>query len=175
MEAPSVAFPVQSAQIYRDHLEAKRSIVLETIDYMPAYLNKPEVLALLDEEKRRTYQLILNLMWITGALATQVPALKHTTLIVDEFDFGVKLKALKQRPSRPTKAALQRSPQRYIPITVHALEDRIQSYLYTGRFKKTERIFPMCRQTVNRHFHALVERIGDPPFAISAIPFGIRL
>lgn len=70
------------------------------------------------------------------------------------------LKTLKQRLGRPSKAALQRSPKRYVPIADHLLQDRIQSYLYAGRFSKTERIFPMARQTVNRHIDAQVERVG---------------
>ncbi len=171
VEAPSVAFPIQSVQIDWDRLEAKRPIVLETIDHMPAYLIKPEVLALLDAEKHPTYRLILDLMWTTGAWISEVLALKPTSFIDDGFDFGVMLKTLKQRPDRPTKVALQRSPKRYLPIADHALEDRIQSYLYARHFKKTERIFPMCRQTVNRHIHALVDRVGGAPFQISAHTF----
>jgi len=51
------------------------------------------------------------------------------------------------------------------------LQDRIQSYLYAGHFRKTERIFPMARQTVNRHIKALVERVGGAGFSISAHTF----
>lgn len=171
VEAPSVAFPIQSVQIDWDRLVAKRPIMLDTVDHMPAYLIKPEVLALLDAEKHPTYCLILDLMWTTGARVSEVLALKPTSFIDDRFDFGVILKTLKQRPGRPTKVALQRSPKRYLPIADHALEDRIQRYLYAGHFKKTDRIFPLCRQTVNRHIHALVERVGGALFQISAYTF----
>ena len=50
-EPPVATFPIQSVQIDWDRLIAKRPTVLATIDDMPAYLLKPEVLALLDEEK----------------------------------------------------------------------------------------------------------------------------
>ena len=68
-EPPAVAtFPIQSVQIDWERLIAKRPMVLATIDDMPAYLLKPEVLALLDEEKHPTYRLILDLMWTTLSL-----------------------------------------------------------------------------------------------------------
>ncbi len=167
-ETPSVAFPIQSVHIDWERLIAKRPIVLETIDEMPSYLLKPEIIALLDAEKHPTYRLILDLMWTTGARVSEVLALTPSSFVDDGYDFGVILKTLKQRPGRPSNASLKRSPKRYIPIVDHALEDRIQSYLYAGHFKKAERIFPMCRQTVNRHIHALVERVGGSPFHISA-------
>ncbi|WP_445366029.1 tyrosine-type recombinase/integrase [Microbulbifer sp. ANSA001] len=168
MEAQAVAFPIQSVQIDWDRLVAKRPTVLDTVDTIPVYLLKPEVLQLFDAEKHPTFRLILDLMWTTGARVSEVLALKSTSFIDDRYDI---LKTLKQRPDRPIQKALQRSPKRYIPITDHALEDRIQSYLYTGHLKKTERVFPMCRQTVNRHIHALVKRVGRAPFAISAHTF----
>ncbi len=171
MEEPVVSFPIQSVQIDWDRLIAKRVTVLDTIDAMPAYLVKPEVLLLLDAEKHPTYRLILDLMWTTGARISEVLALHPISFIDDGYDFGVILKTLKQRPGRPTNAALQRSPKRYVPILDHALQDRIQSYLYAGHFKKTERIFPMARQTVNRRITALVERVGGSPFSISSHTF----
>jgi hypothetical protein len=73
---------------------------------------------------------------------------------------------------RPTKIALKCSPKRYIPIIDHALEDRIQSFLYVAHLRKTERIFPMCRQTVNRHIHGLVERVGGAPLTLAPILLG---
>ena len=142
VEAPSVVFPIQSVQVDWDRLEAKRPIVLDTIDHMPAYLIKPEVLALLDAEKHPSYRLILDLMWTTGAQVSEVLALKPTSFIDDGIEFGVIFKTLKQRPGRPTKVALQRSPKRYLPIADHALEDRIQSYLYAGHFKKNRSHLP---------------------------------
>lgn len=170
-EEPLSAFPIQSVRIDWDRLIAKRPTVLKTIDAMPAYLIKPEILALLDAEKHPTYRLILDLMWTTGARISEVLALKPGSFIDDGYDFGVILKTLKQRAGRPRKAALQRSPKRYVPITDLHLQDRIQSYLYAGRFKKNERIFPMTRQTVNRHINAIVERVGGAPFSISAHTF----
>lgn len=171
VEAPSVDFPIQSVRIDWDRLVAKRPTVLETVDAMPTYLLKPEILRLLDAEKHPTYRLILDLMWTTGARISEVLALSPSSFVDDGYDFGIILKTLKQRPGRPSRASLQRSPKRYIPIVDHALEDRIQSYLYAGRFKKTERVFPMCRQTVNRHIYALVKRVGGAPFVISAHTF----
>jgi site-specific recombinase XerD len=75
------------------------------------------------------------------------------------------------RYGRPAKAALKCSPKPYIPIIDHALEDRIQSFLYVAHLRKTERIFPMCRLTVSRHIDGLVERVGGAPFDISAHTF----
>lgn len=57
-------------------------------------------------------------------------------------------------------------PIQSVRIVDLLLQDRFQSYLYAGRFKKIERIFPMARQTVNRHIHGLVQRVGGG-FAIS--------
>lgn len=170
-EEPLNAFPIQAVRIDWERLLAKRPTVLETIDAMPAYLLKPEVLGLLEAEKHPTYRLILDLMWTTGARISEVLALTPSSFIDDGYDFGVILKTLKQRPGRPSNAALQRSPKRYVPIVDRLLQDRIQSYLYAGNFKKTERIFPMARQTVNRHIDALVERVGGAPFSISAHTF----
>ncbi len=166
-----VSFPIQSVRIDWERLQAKRSTVLETIDAMPAYLLKPEVLALLDADKHPTYRLILDLMWTTGARISEVLALTPASFVDDGYDFGVILKTLKQRPGRPSKAALQRSPKRYVPIADLLLQDRIQSYLYAGRFRKSERVFSMARQTVNRHIAALVARVGGAPFSISAHTF----
>ncbi|MCG7946748.1 MAG: site-specific integrase [Candidatus Thiodiazotropha taylori] len=168
---PDVSFPIQSVRIDWDRLIAKRPLILETVDQMPVYLLKPEILGLLDAEKDPTYRLILDLMWTTGARISEVLALRTTSFVDDGYGFGVILKTLKQRPGRPSKAALQRSPKRYVPIVDLLLQDRIQSYLYAGRFKKTERIFPMARQTVNRHIQALVERVGGAEFPISSHTF----
>lgn len=171
-EEPSeVVFPIQSVQINWDRLMAKRSLVLKTTKAMPAYLLKPEVMMLLDAEKHPTYRLILDLMWTTGARVSEVLALTPSSFIDNRYDFGVILKTLKKRSGRPSKASLQRSPERYVPINDRLLEDRIRSYLHTGHFKKTQRIFPMVRQTVNRHINALVEQIGGLPFSISSHTF----
>ncbi|WP_444884840.1 tyrosine-type recombinase/integrase [Microbulbifer sp. PSTR4-B] len=171
VEAPAVAFPIQFVQIDWDRLVAKRPTVLDTVDTMQVYLLKPEVLCLLDAEKHPTFRLILDLIWAAGARISEVLASKPASFVDYGCDFGVVLKTLKQHPGSSTKKALQRSPKHYIPITDHALEDRIQSYLYAGHFKKTELIFRMCRQTVNRHIHALVGRVGGVPFAISTHTF----
>lgn len=171
VETPVIDFPIQSVLIDWERLVAERPTVLETVDTMPVYLLKPEILILLDAEKHPTFRLILDLMWTTGARISEVLALKPTSFVSDGYDFGVILNTLKHRPGRPTKKALLRSPKRYIPIVDHTLEDRIQSYLYAGHFKKTERIFPMCRQTVNRHIQMLVENVGGAPFTITTHTF----
>lgn len=171
VESPLVTFPIQALHIDWDRLIAKRPLVLKTIDAMPVYLLKPEILTLLEAEKHPMYRLILDLMWTTGARISEVLALTTANFIDDGYDFGVILKTLKQHPGRPSKAALQRSVKRYVPISDAKLEDRVLSYLYAGRFKQKQRIFPMARQTVNRHIHALVERVGGAPFAISCHTF----
>ena len=48
---PNLLWSPSTRPIDWDRLIAKRPTVLATIDDMPAYLLKPEVLALLDEEK----------------------------------------------------------------------------------------------------------------------------
>ncbi|GAA6152566.1 tyrosine-type recombinase/integrase [Pseudoteredinibacter isoporae] len=171
VKEPSIAFPIQSVQIDWDRLVAKRPIILDTVDTMPVYLLKPEILRLLDAEKHPTFRLILDLMWTTGPRVSEVLVFKPTPIVDDGYDFGVIPKTLKQRPGRLAKKALQPSPKRYIPITDQALEDRIKSYLYSGDFKKTERIFPKFRQMMNRYIHALVERVEEAPFTISAHTF----
>lgn len=170
-EPPVSRFPIQAVEIDWERLVAKRPIVLETVEAMPAYLIKPEVLALLDQEKDPTYRLIMDLMWTTGARISEVLALTPNSFKADAWDFGVVLKTLKQRPGRPSRAALARSPKRYVPIVDHRLQDRIQSYLYAGHFRQGERIFKMARQTVNRHISRAVERVGGAPFPISCHTF----
>lgn len=170
-EPPAVAFPIQSVRIDWDRLIAKRPVLLDTIGAMPAYLLKPEVLTLLDAEKHPRFRLILDLMWSTGARVSEVLAITPSSFVDDGYDFGVILRTLKQGAGRPSKTSLQRSPKRYIPIVEHALQDRVQSYLWAGHFRKDERIFPVARQTVNRHIHTLIERVGGSPFAISAHTF----
>ncbi|MEW8492454.1 MAG: tyrosine-type recombinase/integrase [Candidatus Thiodiazotropha taylori] len=164
-------FPIQSVHIDWDRLSAKRPLILKTVEQMPVYLLKPEVLGLLDAEKHPTYRLILDLMWTTGARVSEVLALIPSSFIEDGYGYGVVLRSLKQRPGRPKRTALARSVKRYIPIADLLLQDRIQSYLYAGRFRKGERIFPMARQTVNRHINSLVERVGGADFRISCHTF----
>lgn len=171
VEERAMSFPIQSVDIDWERLKAKRPMVLDTIDAMPVYLIKPEILDLLDAEKHPTYRLILDLMWTTGARISEVLALTPSSFVDDGYDFGVILKTLKQRAGRPSKASLQRSAKRYIPIADLLLQDRIQSYLYAGHYRKTERIFTMARQTVNRHINQLVERVGGAPFTISSHTF----
>lgn len=169
-EVPPVSFPIQAVEIDWERLIAQRSTVLKTVESMPVYLLKPEVLALLDEEKHPAYRLILDLMWTTGASISEVLALTPGSFVNDTYYSGVNLKALMPR-GRPSKASLQRSPKRYVPIVDHLLLDRIQSHLKAGRFKKGERIFPMTRQTINRHIKEVVERVGGAPFSISSHTF----
>ena len=137
-EPAPVDFPIQSVSINWDRLIAKRPVVLNTTEGMLGYLLKPEVIALLAEEKDPRIALIIDLMWGTGARVSEVLALTPTSFIDDGFDFGVTLKTLNKSPGRPSKLALQRSPKRYIPIKDVELQRRIQSYLWAGRFRKTE-------------------------------------
>jgi len=170
-ETPAVAYPIQAVEIDWDRLISKRPLVLDTVDAMPAYLIKPEILLLLDAEKHPTNRLMLDLMWSTGARGSELLALTPASFVEDGYDYSVVLKTLKQGPGRPSKLALQRSPEREVPIMDAVLQDRVQSFLYAGHFRKDERLFPMARQTVNRHIHALVNRVGGAPFRISAHTF----
>tara|TARA_R110001599_G_scaffold349224_1_gene577185 strand:- start:28 stop:411 length:384 start_codon:yes stop_codon:yes gene_type:complete len=96
---PVVSFPITDMTIDWDRLIDTRPLLLETLDSMPKYLLKPEVLA------------------ITLA-----------SFHDDGYDFGVVLKTLKQGAGRPSKRSLQRSPKRFIPILDRDFQTRIQSY-----------------------------------------------
>ena len=170
-EPVSITFPIQSVQIDWERLVAKRPLVLETTDDMPSYLLKPEVVALLDEEKDPTYRLILDLMWGTGARISEVLALKPSSFVDDGYDFGVILKTLKQGVGRPRKRGRHYNTKRYVPMVDPLLKDRVLTYLWDGHFKQNDRLFTMCRQTVNRHIHALIDRVGGAPFPISCHTF----
>lgn len=74
-------FPIQDWK----RLIGKREIILDTVDTMPAYLVKPEILGLLDAEKHPTYCLILDLMWTTGARISEVLALTPSDFIDDGY------------------------------------------------------------------------------------------
>ncbi|MBU2886408.1 tyrosine-type recombinase/integrase [Gilvimarinus agarilyticus] len=67
VEPTTAPFPIQSVQIDWERLIAKRPVLLETLDAMPSYLLKPEVLRLLTAETHPRDRLILDLMWTTGA------------------------------------------------------------------------------------------------------------
>jgi len=137
---------------------------------MPMYLLKPEIIRLLSQVSDPMIRLILDLMWGTGARISEVLALTPASFIHDGYDFQVILSTLK-RPGRPKKKALVRSPKRYIPIWDPVLQRRIREYLFARKLKKTERLFPICRQTVNRHIKKLVEQGGGAPFRISSHTF----
>jgi len=170
-EPPAIDYPIQVVEIDWQRLLARRPLVLNTIDHMPRYLLKPEVLRLLDAEKHPTYRLIMDIMWTTGARISEVLALKSGSFIHDNYGFGVILKTLKTRAGRPSRRELARSPKRYIPIPDPLLQDRILSYLAAGHFKARERLFPMCRQTVNRHIHQLEAKAEGTPFRVSCHTF----
>ena len=144
---------------------AKRPQVLASVDEMPYYLLKPDIVRLLSREPAPMYRLILDLMWSTGARVSEALALTPASFVHDGFDFQVVLSTLK-RPGRPKKKALVQSPNRYIPIWVTVLQSRIREYLYARKLYRNERLFPMVQQTINRHIQCLVEAGGGAPFWI---------
>lgn len=171
-ERPLVDFPIQEVTIDWKRLVAKRPLLLETLDTMPKYLLKPEVLTLLEYETNPMHNLILDLMWTTGARISEVLAITPSSFQDDGYEFGVILKTLKQGPGRPSKRSLQRSPKRYIPILERDLQKRVHSYLWMGKFRKDERIFPIRRQAVSANIDRLIERSGvEPPFKIGCHTF----
>lgn len=166
-----VRFPIQHVEIDWGRLIAKRALVLETVDEMPRYLLYPEVVVLLAHEKHPTYRLIMDLMWTTGARVSEVLALTPSCFIDDGYDVGVVLRTLKRMAGRPSKVQLRRDSKRYIPIKDMLLLDRIACYLREHPRRKEQRMFTMCRQTVNRHIEALAEEVGDLPFRVSSHTF----
>lgn len=170
-ETAQADYPIQVVQINWDRLAAKRQLVLDTVEAMPSYLIKPEVMHLLEQERHPTYRLILDLMWSTGARVSEILGLTPASFLDDGYDYGVILKTLKQRPGRPTKRTIARSAKRYVPITDVVLQNRIQRYLAAGDFRRSDRLFKMTRQTVNRHIQALTAKAGGAPFRISCHTF----
>jgi len=166
-----VTYPIQSVAIDWERLIATRPFVLGTVNTMPGYLLKPEVLTLLDVEKHPSYRLILDLMWSTGGRISEILAVTPASFCREGKDFGVVFKPTKDGPGRPSNQALLRRPRRYVPIIDEVLIDRIESYLRAGTFRPNERIFPVVRQTVNRHISKLIEDVGGAPFHISAHTF----
>lgn len=169
--APGPGFPIQAVSIDWERLIARRPLVLETIDAMPAYLVKPEVLRLLDAAKHPRDRLMLDLLWTTGARVSELLALKPSSFVDDDYGFGVVLRTLKQGPGRPSKASLQRSPRRYVPIVDPVTVDRVQSFLAAARLRRDQRLFPVARQTVNRHIQAVVAKAGGAEIPVSAHTF----
>ena len=170
-ETPKADYPIQKIEIDWDRLVAKRALVLKTVQCMPDYLLKPEILYLLDHEKNPTYSLLLDLMWSTGARVSEVLAIRTNSFNDDGYYFGVYLSSLKQRAGRPTKRSAARTPKRYVPISDAALQSRIYSYIKTRRLKSKERLFKLTRQSVNRHLHRLTQRAGGTPFKITCHTF----
>lgn len=167
----AVSFPIQHVVIDWDRLVAKRPLVLATVDAMPSYLLKPEVLALINSEPDPRYRLILDLMWTTGGRVSEVLALTPQDFFDDGYDFGVFFKSLKQTPSRRSKRTLDSPTKRFVPIADERLKERVQSYLWASKSEKSEKLFPYVRQTVTRRIHKLVERAGGAPFKITAHTF----
>ncbi|WP_412537571.1 tyrosine-type recombinase/integrase [Marinobacter sp. MIT932201] len=167
-----MSFPIQRVESDWDRLIAKRPILLERLDTMPKYLLKLKVLGLLKSESHRMHRLILDFMWCTGARVSEVLAITPASFHDDGYDFGVVLKALKQGAGRPSKRSLQRSPTRFIPIPDRDFQTRIQSYLWMGKFRKDERIFPITRQAVSANIDRLIAQVGgEPPFKIGCHTF----
>lgn len=163
--------PVGRVSIDWERLAFLRSLLLESLPEMPAYLLKPEVLAILEAEPDPRYRLLIDILWSTGARVSEALALTKSSFVEKGAEFGVMLKTLKQGRGRPRKASLERSPKRYVPITDPQLQERIRSFLWMTKPRQDERLFPMTRQTVNRHIHAAVDACGQLPFSVSAHTF----
>lgn len=171
-ERPLASYPIEHVEIDWDRLIAKRPLLLANLDTMPKYLLKPEVLGLLESETHPMHRLILDLMWCTGARVSEVLAITPASFMDDGYDFSVWLKTLKQGAGRPSKRSLQRSPKRCIPILDRDFQARIQSYLWMGKFRKDERVFPITRQAVSANIDRLIEQVGgEPPFKIGCHTF----
>lgn len=121
-EKPLVAYPILHVEIDWERLIAKRPMLLESLDEMPKYLLKPEILGLLESETHPMHRLILDLMWTTGGRVSEILAITPASFVDDGYDFGVWLKTLKQGAGRPSTRSLQRSPKRFIPILDHAFQ-----------------------------------------------------
>jgi integrase len=113
-------------------------------------------------------------MWSTGAHVSEVLALTPASFIDDGYDVGVIFRTLKSNSGRDANMPPRKIPKRFVPIADPLLKERIANYLWAGRFKRAEPIFPIVRQTVTRHIHKLVERAGGAPFNITAHTRGIR-
>jgi hypothetical protein len=83
----------------------------------------------------------------------------------------VVLKTLKQGAGRPSKLSLQRSPKRFIPILDRDFQTRIQSYLWMGKFRKDERIFPITRQAVSANIDRLIKQVGGRAAVQDRMPY----
>lgn len=55
----------------------------------------------------------------------------------------------------------------------YLLIDEIECYIAAEHIQAKHFLFPMVRQTVNRHIHALVEQVGGAPMAVSSHTFRI--
>lgn len=99
-------------------------------------------------------------MWTNGAPISEIFALTPASFVDDGYDLVVILKTLKQHPRLRSKATPQRSFELYVPNPGYPLRDRVQCFLYAEQYRKSHRIFPIPRQTVNRHIKRLVERVG---------------
>lgn len=166
-----ILYPIQHITIDWSQLLAQRPLLLQSVEDMPRYLLKPEVLALLDAEKHPSYRLILDLMWTTGARISEVLLLTPASFVDDGFNYGVILTNLKHHRGRPSHAERAQHPKRYVPIADPRLKDEIQCYVSAHNIQTQQRLFTMVRQTVNRHIHALVERVYGAPRAISTMTF----
>ncbi len=64
-------------------------------------------------------------------------------------------------------------PKRFIPILDRDFQTRIQSYLWMGKVRKDEQIFPITRQAVSANVDRLIDQVGgEPPFKIGCHTFG---
>ncbi len=147
---------------------AKRPLALATVNAMPRYLLKPEVLALLAAEPDPRYRLIFDLMWSTGARVSEVLALTPGSFIDNGYDVGVLFKTLKSNSGRDAALPPRKIPNRFVPIVDDLLKERISNYLWAGRFTKSEKLFAFARQTITRRIHHAVERAGGAPFNITS-------
>lgn len=164
-------FPIQDVVINWNALIGRRESVIRHAEKMPYYLLMPEVNKLIWAEKHPMYRLIMDVMWTTGAWVSEVLGITPDRMVDSGGEFGVLLRAKRQRAGRPTRFVSRRFCERYVPILDEGTKDRLQTYVCAGHFRSTQYLFTITPQTLNRRVHALAKVVNLPAHRISATTF----